>query len=388
MDAGKRWIGLWIRKMRLERGWSQEGLCHGICAVSYLSKIERGEATASDEVLNALATKLDESWASNPESGEAERTAVERGYELFFYGSSTKELSSLLGDLEHLDSSRPSPFWLDRALLGSWFNCSPDASLAAFEKAMDERQHVLYLEICSRSAQALEERPCAATYFWAGADEFDHGRYAHAIELLREANARAAEVGAARLMLDARIYMGSCYSNLKDTAQMETHYRAAERLAKALGDESAQSVLRYNLAATALEMGRAEEAYAYFSALDEPNAIAAHKLAIACEKLGKREEALAAIERGEEAADSTVLPTPGLARAMLGLVRYRLEHEGYLNDPAYGTLLLETFEQIRRDLPQGFAEFHLPWVLEWHRAHRQYKEAMQLLLDFPSSRNF
>ena len=37
------WMGLLLRKGRLEKDWSQEGLCKGICAVSYLSKIEQGK---------------------------------------------------------------------------------------------------------------------------------------------------------------------------------------------------------------------------------------------------------------------------------------------------------------------------------------------------------
>ena len=31
--------GLLIRRERLRRDWSQEGVCRGICAVSYLSKV-------------------------------------------------------------------------------------------------------------------------------------------------------------------------------------------------------------------------------------------------------------------------------------------------------------------------------------------------------------
>ena len=42
--------GLLIRQARLQRDWSQEGLCRGICAPSYLSKIEQGKAAPSPEV--------------------------------------------------------------------------------------------------------------------------------------------------------------------------------------------------------------------------------------------------------------------------------------------------------------------------------------------------
>ena len=68
---------------------------------------------------------------------------------------------------------------------------------------------------------------------------------------------------------------------------------------------------------------------------------------------------------------------------MCALVRYRLSHPDYLGHPAYGDALLQVFGECRRTLPIGYAAFHLPWVLEWHTASRQYRAAYELLRDFP-----
>lgn len=70
---------------------------------------------------------------------------------------------------------------------------------------------------------------------------------------------------------------------------------------------------------------------------------------------------------------------------MCAVVRYRLEHPGYLSDEGYGAQLLDCFRRCRSELPAGYALFHLPWVLEWYEAHRQYKQAYALLRDFPGS---
>ena len=51
MDA---FVGTLIRRERLRKNLSQEGLCKGICVVSYLSKIEQGKADPSDEVAALL----------------------------------------------------------------------------------------------------------------------------------------------------------------------------------------------------------------------------------------------------------------------------------------------------------------------------------------------
>ena len=68
-----------------------------------------------------------------------------------------------------------------------------------------------------------------------------------------------------------------------------------------------------------------------------------------------------------------------LALRLLQLVRYRLEHPDYLTRNEYGTLLLGSFDRLRNELPLGYALFHLPWVLEWYKATRQYKKACELL---------
>lgn len=47
-------VGTLIRRERLRQNLSQEGLCRGVCAVSYLSKIEQGKAEAGDDVLLPL----------------------------------------------------------------------------------------------------------------------------------------------------------------------------------------------------------------------------------------------------------------------------------------------------------------------------------------------
>ena len=46
--------GALIRQLRMERNYSQAGLARGICAASYLSKIEQGQAEPGPEILDRL----------------------------------------------------------------------------------------------------------------------------------------------------------------------------------------------------------------------------------------------------------------------------------------------------------------------------------------------
>ena len=96
---------------------------------------------------------------------------------------------------------------------------------------------------------------------------------------------------------------------------------------------------------------------------------------------GRREEALRALEQAER--KNICEMERSLALQLLRLVRYRLEHPDYLSREDYGVLLLDSFERLRRELPSGYAIFHLPWVLEWYKAARQYKKVCELLEEFP-----
>ena len=70
MMKGGDIAGLLIRQARLGRDWSQAGLCRGICAPSYLSKIEQGKAAPSPEVTELLLRRLGLVWTPEPESLE------------------------------------------------------------------------------------------------------------------------------------------------------------------------------------------------------------------------------------------------------------------------------------------------------------------------------
>lgn len=165
---------------------------------------------------------------------------------------------------------------------------------------------------------------------------------------------------------------------------MQQHYAVAQRLAEALGDQKILSTIRYNDAATKIKCGDFAAAYAYFAALEEPDAMSLHKLAVCCEALGRWDEALTALARAEAMLPEGEAHAP--ERQMLALVRCRLETPDYLHDERYGELLTNCFALLRRERGAGYARFHLKWMLEWYKANRRYREACALLEDFPAEK--
>lgn len=381
----KKVVGFIIRRERMRRDWSQDGLCRGICAASYLSKIEQGRVEASEDILRLLYERLELPWygGESAMSGLSER--LDELYELAYSGEFEvlrEKISALAPENAALLQSPAAP---DIAVLDAAANWrgGTDAGVdAGMEQHLSPRGLALLRLMQDRDAEAAAICPSALCSYWAGVAQYESGRsYTAAVENLQRAYSLAAGEGRARLMMLSRAYIGNCYCNQLDVENMEAHYTVAERLATALHDAGMLASIRYNRAATALETGDYESAYRYFSALEEPTAMALHKLAICCEKLGRRDEAFSALNRAA-AVEDTHMPA-GLAEEMLSLVRRRLENPDYLRDADYGAALLDCFERCRRELPIGYAGFHLPWLLEWYTANRQYKLAYELMNEFP-----
>ena len=371
--------GALIRRARLEKNWSQEGLCRGICSVSWLSKIEAGREGADPELVSALFARLGLDMAERP--GDAE--LIGRCYEAAF----SLDYEAWDGLLAELRAARleKGPFCLDAELLGQLFSDGHAAPGWArdLEPALGPGQRALLYWLSGDFEALCRLDGRAFAIYLRGKEAYARGNNTLALELLERACRLAADEGRLRVLMHARLLIGNCYSNSMQYEAMLRHYEAAERMARTLGDEDSVRSIEYNRAATALELGRAQEAYDALTRLGAKSAMELHKLAAACELLGKRDEALAALDRAEEAEAPSPEPVRELAGRICGLVRCRLEHPDYLERPEYGAELMELFETMRRELPIGYASFHLPRVLEWLRARRMYRQAYELLLDFP-----
>ena len=381
--------GLLIRNARLEKNWSQEGLCHGICSVSYLSKIEQGKAEPSDEIAGALFARLGFNAVLEKDFSDFAKKLSEDCWEAvlsYDFAGAQKLLSAAEDYKEKLLCCA---FALDFMLLYELIkdDCEERPLLPVFEPYMNAEQLAFQRILQKKYDDAARLFPCAYTVFVCGKSAYTCGKALDAAELLQKAYDLAAAEGRAVIMLLSRMFLGNCCSNSGNIPAMLRHYAVAKRLAAALCDENSIRDISYNIASTQIEAGNYKEAYAYFSALENPRLMDLHKLAICCEKLGLKEEALAALRRAKGLAVPEYIDDPRLARNMLRLVRFRILNSGYLQSKIYRGLLFSVFEACRKSLPAGYAVFHLPWVLEWYASARQYRQAFELLRDFPEYHN-
>ncbi len=367
-------IGCLIRRERLKHSWSLAGLAKDICAVSYLSKIEQGKADCSEDILKLLFAKLSVTWHCDALFLQQAEAFVKVMYECIFAMEEivfSDEEKKLLEEMEY------SIYAIDALLFKAWTTRKLPAEVDSLAQYMDERQLCLVYLLEERHADALRLNPCALTAYYAGMDGYNRGdNYERAMQLLQKAYQLAADDGLVHIMFQSAVLLGNLAGNLLDVNTMMQHYTIAERLARALGYEEDLRMMQYNTAAVWIEAGRAEEAYQYFCTLENPSVMERHKYAIAAELSDRKEEALAIICDCHEEMDD-------LMTKMYKLVEMRLSDEKFLDDNAYGEVLLEVFEKCRKDLPIGYAAFHLPWVLQWYVHHRQYRAAYELTHNFP-----
>ncbi len=374
--------GLLIRRERLNRDWSQEGLCKGICAVSYLSKIEQGKAEPSAEVLELLFARLQIKWVDDAATLAQASPFIEGAYETTF-ALDDEDAVRLEAALDaQWETFANGPFMLDMHLLRGWHTHTPDAFAESCAPLMDLRQRTLLLLTRGRFDEALQINPLPVCYYAAGEAGYGRGDYVSAIEQLRHAYDLAARDGLVHIMLFASSAIGACYSNMGAFDHMMDHYRVTRRIAKAIGAAAELETLDYNTASTQLELGQIEPAYRYFSSLESPSLGALHKKAVCLEKMGLRAEALSVVDEVEAGRENQ--PDGAFWADCCALIRYRLLHPGYLKRAEYGDMLLTLFDAMRNDWPKGYAGFHLPWVIAWHKARRQYKQAFELIVDFPA----
>ena len=366
-------VGPVIRMLRLEHNWSQETLCQGICVVSYLSKIEQGKVNANQQTIEKLLERLGGCWQSDLKM----YALRDRLYEGIFSWDQSYFRQQIELLEEEWNPKIVGPCYLDFVVIRAYYYQKPEWIPNHLSQLMDCRQRCLSAIILGDNFEAYHCFPCPLSAYCVGEEAYLKGNYLQAMEYLQIACDQASREGYAVLTMICQHYMANCYSNMGNLEAMNRHNQVAIRLARLLGDSDMAQTITYNIAAAQTELGDYEKAYGYFSALEKCTVYDLHKLAICCEKLGRREEGISALDRAEY-----MIQPDCLEHAICELVRYRLEHPGYLHDRQYGELLMSTFRRIRNEKHYGHVRFHLPWVTQWLTANRQYRQAYELLSDF------
>ena len=181
----KKVTGFIIRRERMRRDWSQDGLCRGICAASYLSKIEQGRVTASEDILRLLYERLSLPWYGGESALPALSERIDALYEQVYSGefeALSEELSALA---PQRDALLLSPAAADISVLSeiaAWRGESADID-EAMEQYLAPRGLALLRLMQHREAEAAAIYPSALCSYWAGNVLYESGgSYTAAVE--------------------------------------------------------------------------------------------------------------------------------------------------------------------------------------------------------------
>ena len=399
MDTIKHFTGFLIRRERLRQNLSQEGLCKGICSVSYLSKIEQGQVHAGPEIVERLLQALGLRAQIDVETEAVAARALREYFDRFLLCTLSADGRDAWLDA-HAGALESSPLALSIELYRACIAMHTDdqAALAAALEALSSfvdylqgEQLALYAMgralLCEDGhareeafAQAERLRPCTLLFLWRAHFSFARGRYIQAGQEAERAYALACEEGNGTVLFDASFLLGCCYANQRHYPSMMRAFRRTLALAHTLRPASVGEI-EYNIGATCLELCRHEEArdwleaaLAHASSYGVENLLVRHKLALVYTHLGLCAQAREALA---EARAFLSLDLPAIYDRMLRVAEMRLT-PGYLDDPDYAALLRAVYDEAPGVLHFGFKQFHAGFLIEAYVHQRRYKDALQI----------
>ncbi len=379
---------LLVRKIRQEKEWSLESLAHGICSVSYLSKLEKGDALCSEEILSLLMKRLK---ISQPFGNEADQKSAEYLLGLLQEGRFEQALAFMN------EETRFSENWLQSVegkLYLNFFGTYYPETEHQTEKLPELEGHIELFDpplqalwfLCRHQWKQAQLSCPQGWVFFASASMMYSVREKEfeILPLLQKAYSLASDEGNIPLMAVCSLVQATVCSNMSDQKEALRLHQRTLRILKSWPDSGMLDDVRYNMAACLLEQGEFRKALEALEQISRPKVMAYHKMAVCYEQLSQNEKALAALEKAADPYMDREGWDESLLEQVLGLIRFRINDPDHLHNPEYGACLMAVFEKLTElDCHIGFLRFHLPWVIQWLKANRQYQKIVFILETFP-----
>lgn len=390
--------GFLIRYHRLQQNISQDGLCKGICVVSYVSKIEQGKVEANDEIIHQLFQVLGISYCNDENFINKGRKMLKQYYDKKRYRENVEEEENWLS--QHSDSLLHSPLCIAYRLYliakksnDKQYNIIDEhvEELALFEPCMeDEERYQYYLSYASHSKYEVRKKYILQAGKLKDSDDFHYacghmylsnGEFFEAIEHLQKAYDMYSNTGNVYGMLYTCVLLGDCYACQNVEALMMKYYKIGANLARNLKDKKEMRVLYYNIGATYLELKRYDIAEEYLSQCMHTNDdvmedvfYCNHKLALLYIETNRKEKGLPYVKKLQSIATS-LQKDAFLKISEFIVLRYE---DNYLQNKRYAEVLQEICK-LEDSLYFGFRLFHARYYVEVLQHQRRYKEAFHIL---------
>lgn len=387
----KNIAGALIRRERLLRNYSQEGLCRGICSVSYLSKIENHQADPGEDIMRLLFERLGITYEQDPTWLARAQSIVEGMYDMLLYGVGN-EKDCYEEFFKEYSRFMYSPYTVDALIFTMLWKNEYDGLLEEFQPCMTLRQKSFYIygrymydkklnEEDKETYREFLENSRQSRFLLSLAQEmYCFGHYSHAVESYIRSYDLAAEEASASGMLEAVSMLGNCYACILDLKRMTECYAKTIRLARSLGRTHIIQISYYNMGASYLEVGDCQQALEYLEKSDLKEPLYYHKLAACYEKLGKTRAGQSGAQKGSVLVKQDEKAYTGM-EIMYAPVAYRLEHKDYIYHEAYAVLMKKCMDFLEKspDHAMGHLRFHAPYMIEVLEKQRKYREIYMLM---------
>lgn len=395
------YTGYLIRKTRLEKNLSQEGLAKGVCATSYLSKIEQGLVEPGKEIIDRLFEALGIEFVRDPALEMEAQRQLERYLFLIEGDEPAPQPEAFFA--EHGDRLAHSEFalsYLVFLLISTARLDSMDRTCALLEQ-IEPYAHCLNARLRQWMLIVKAEYQACWEDEWAALEEaaqlgrsalvtykqaicaYHRGKYSLSAELAEQAYSQAAYEGNASTMIWSSFLLGSCACNRYDMDLAKRYYQRTAALARGYRTEM-DSYINYNLGSTYLELGDDENALHYLRMTEEKeedmihNTLLHQKLTIIFCRTGNAEEGRTHLQKAKAHFDGTDWQIKARVRLMEQMLRFAelmLEGETQANGE---------FERVTRRLYDeagelygfGFRRFYGRYLIEIYKKQRRYKEAL------------
>lgn len=398
----KNYIGFLIRQKRLELNISQERLCKGICAPSYLSKIEQGQADASSDIITSLFSALGIRYTGDRALLAEAREHFNRFFFLLDSEESAEEETNYF--FRHGEELEHSEFHLDYHLCLLFSHLSAEDQeqagkeqtyLSRFLPYMEDVQIMRYFlgaaAIIGHSEKAVKLLLEAAHYgnnsviYYQLANTLYHlGHYNDCIQRAETAYLYASEEGNPAVLIGASFLLGSCYCNGRDFSIAEKYYKRSVALTRGYRIP-VKNYAYYNLGTAYLSCEQYQEAEYYLLQAgeleEEPyhNVMLNQKKALLFLHIGDSEKTNLYLDRASEALQALSEDSHNyhLCKKMVTFAEM-LKLPDYLDNPEYLELLEELYGNVNQPFGFGFRRFYGLFLIRYYKYHRKYKEALRI----------
>lgn len=394
--------GIIIKKHRLEQNMSQSGLCEGICAVSYLSKIEQNKVQPSYEILSLLLDRLGlEIPKKSLDCYEYKHRIYEviKNLEMGFDEVARESYQALKGESHIFNIMELSIDWW---LLEGYYlyddHLLEDLSyklkaIEGFKDLLTNHQRSYYeilrgfyflenkqYEEAIKSFQAsVSLRRDGLTLSYLASAYFSAGKYATAVTIGQEAYIKLMEDGNLHQAVNISLSLAAAYSNSRQIPKAIKIYERLLNINYYYKRETLESDVYYNLGATYIMNKDYRAGLNYLlKTLEGDNKEANYTRILQYQKIAlayiglrdKRQGQVWTKKLMDLSQTLNIEHNSSLYASIQWLSLY------YEDSPNTLMWISKTYEASKKDAHFGFQLFYGNYYIEALKKHRKYKEAL------------